>query len=71
LRFEASPANSSRDPISKKTLHKKGLVEWLKVRALCSNPSTTTKKKKKKTQLFNISTMNRLRKKSGKQFHSQ
>jgi hypothetical protein len=24
-------ANNSRDPISKKTHHKKGLVEWLKV----------------------------------------
>jgi hypothetical protein len=24
----------------KKTLHKKGLVEWLKVKALSSNPST-------------------------------
>jgi hypothetical protein len=24
-------ANSLRDPISKKALHKKGLVEWLKV----------------------------------------
>jgi hypothetical protein len=24
-------ANSSQDPISKKTHHKKGLVEWLKV----------------------------------------
>jgi hypothetical protein len=41
-------ANSSRDPISKKTLHKKlGLMVWLKVKALSSNPSTTPKKKKK------------------------
>jgi hypothetical protein len=24
-------ANSSQDPLSKKTHHKKGLVEWLKV----------------------------------------
>jgi hypothetical protein len=30
-----------RDPISKKKKqHKKGLVEWLKVKALCSNPRT-------------------------------
>jgi hypothetical protein len=34
-------ANNSRDPISKKIHHKKGLVEWLKV--LSSNPSTTKK----------------------------
>jgi hypothetical protein len=30
----------------KKTHHKKGLVEWLKVQALSSNPSTTKKKKR-------------------------
>jgi hypothetical protein len=35
-----------RDPILKKTLHKKiGLVEWLKVKALSSHPSTAKKKK--------------------------
>jgi hypothetical protein len=33
-------ANSSRDPIKKNTHHKKGLVEWLKVKALNSSPST-------------------------------
>jgi ribosomal protein S21 len=32
----------------KKTLHKNGLVEWLKVKTLSSNPRTTKKKKKKK-----------------------
>jgi hypothetical protein len=32
-----------------KTLHKKGLVEWLKVKALSLSPSTTKKKKKKKS----------------------
>jgi hypothetical protein len=37
-------ANSLRDPISKKTHHKKGLVEWLKVYTLSSNPSTEKKK---------------------------
>jgi hypothetical protein len=31
LGLKPACANSSRDPISKKTLHKKGLVEWLKV----------------------------------------
>jgi hypothetical protein len=40
--------NSSREPIiskTKKTLHKKiGLVEWLKVKTLSSNPSTEKNK---------------------------
>jgi hypothetical protein len=27
--------------LSRKTLHKKGLVEWLRVKAPSSNPSTT------------------------------
>jgi hypothetical protein len=31
--------------VHEKTYHKKGLVEWLKVKALSSNPSTTEKKK--------------------------
>jgi hypothetical protein len=38
-------ANSSLDPILKKTHHKKGLVEWLKVKALSLNSSTAKKKK--------------------------
>jgi hypothetical protein len=29
----------------KKTHHKKGLLEWFKVQAMSSNPSTTKKKK--------------------------
>jgi hypothetical protein len=32
--------------LSQKTLHKKGLVEWLKVKALSSNPVPQKKKKK-------------------------
>jgi hypothetical protein len=36
-------ANSLRDLILKKSQHKKELVEWLKVKALSSNPSTTKK----------------------------
>jgi hypothetical protein len=32
----------------KTTHHIKGLVEWLKVKALSSNPSTAKKKKKKR-----------------------
>jgi hypothetical protein len=37
--------NSTQDTISKKkkTITKKGLVEWLKVQALSSNPSTSKK----------------------------
>jgi hypothetical protein len=35
----------------KKPITKKGLVEWLKVKALSSNPSTTKKKKKKKSRV--------------------
>jgi hypothetical protein len=36
-------ANSSQDPISKKP-KQKGLMEWLKVKALSSSPGTTKKK---------------------------
>jgi hypothetical protein len=32
------------ETLARKTPHKKGLVEWLKVWALSSNPSTTKKK---------------------------
>jgi hypothetical protein len=34
-------------PISKKPITKKGLVEWLKVKALSSSPGTTKKERKK------------------------
>jgi hypothetical protein len=37
-------ANSLQDPILKNHNTKKGLVEWLKVKALCSNPRTEKKK---------------------------
>jgi hypothetical protein len=36
------------ETLSRKTLTKIGLVEWLKVKTLNSSPSTTKKKKKKK-----------------------
>jgi hypothetical protein len=39
-------ANSSQDPILKNTITKIGLVEWLKAKALISNPRTAKKKKK-------------------------
>jgi hypothetical protein len=34
-------------PYLDKTLHKKGLVEWLRVKALSSSPSNGKKKRKK------------------------
>jgi hypothetical protein len=39
-------ANSAQDPISKKPIIKIGLAEWLKVKALSSNSSTTNKQTK-------------------------
>jgi hypothetical protein len=44
VRSQPQP-NKSRDPISKQTLHKKGLAEWLKVYTLSSSSSTAKKKK--------------------------
>jgi hypothetical protein len=44
--LKPAQANSLRDTISEKNHHKKGLVEWLKVQALSSNPSTEKKKKR-------------------------
>jgi hypothetical protein len=43
--------NSSGDPIlKKKPITKIGLVEWLNVNALSSNPSTAKEKKKSQAQ---------------------
>jgi hypothetical protein len=43
--------NNFQDPISKKPITDKGLMEWLKVEALSSNPSTAKHKNKNhKTQ---------------------
>jgi hypothetical protein len=47
-------ANSSVRPYLEKSFTKVGLVEWLKVKALSSSPSTTKKKKKSNPHL-NIS----------------
>jgi hypothetical protein len=45
--LKAAQANSSGDPISKKKKnHKKGLVEWFKVKALSSSPSTTKQERR-------------------------
>jgi hypothetical protein len=43
LWFEASPGNKFTRPYLKKPFTKIGLVEWLKVKALSSSPSTTKK----------------------------
>jgi hypothetical protein len=43
--LKPAQANSSQDPILKKPITKKGLVEWLKVKTLSSNHSLPKKKK--------------------------
>jgi hypothetical protein len=45
---QSQPRQTVQRPYLKNTLHKKGLVEWLKVKALSSNPSIAKKKKKRK-----------------------
>jgi hypothetical protein len=52
LQFEASPGKQFSRPYLKKTHHKKGLVEWLKVQALSSNPHTVKQNKTKKPRGF-------------------
>jgi hypothetical protein len=42
---QSQPGQVDRKTLSRKPLHKKGLVEWLKVQALSSSPSTAKKKK--------------------------
>jgi hypothetical protein len=44
-------ANSSQDPTLKNIHHTKGLLEWLKVKALSSSHSTAKKKKKQHIEL--------------------
>jgi hypothetical protein len=39
--FGSKPAQANRDHILKKPITEKGLVEWLNVQALSSNPYTT------------------------------
>jgi hypothetical protein len=46
---QSQPAQIARETLSQKTLSQKiGFVEWLKVKALISSPSTKKKKKKAK-----------------------
>jgi hypothetical protein len=46
---KSTRANSSQDPVLKNPSQKIGLVEWLKVKALSSSPST---KKRKEPRFF-------------------
>jgi hypothetical protein len=46
--LKPSQANSSMRPYLEKPFTKIGLVEWLKVKAMSSSPSTTKKKKERK-----------------------
>jgi hypothetical protein len=46
IAVRSQPQQIVLQTLSRKTLYKKGLVEWLKVKALSSNPSTARKKKK-------------------------
>jgi hypothetical protein len=40
---QSQPGQIVCETLSQKTLHKKGLVEWIKVKALSSSPSTAKK----------------------------
>jgi hypothetical protein len=53
-RFKANPRQIVLETQFLKTLHKKGLVEWLKVKILSSSPSSAKKKKTKKTKLIKL-----------------
>jgi hypothetical protein len=44
LPFEASLGKGFSRPYLENTQHKKGLMEWLKVQAMSSSPSTATNK---------------------------
>jgi acetolactate synthase small subunit len=43
ITIQSQPQQIVRETLSQKTHHKKGLVEWIKVKALSSNPSTEKK----------------------------
>jgi hypothetical protein len=46
IKIQNQPREKFVRPYLKKTHHKKGLVEWLKVEVLSSSPSTRGEKKK-------------------------
>jgi hypothetical protein len=45
IAVQSQPGQIVHVTLSQNILHKIGLVEWVKVKALSSNPSTTKKKK--------------------------
>jgi hypothetical protein len=45
--LKPAQANSLKDPILKNPISKIGLLEWLKVKALSSSPSTSQKQTKR------------------------
>jgi hypothetical protein len=52
--LKAAQVNSSQDLILKNPSQKNGLVEWIKVKALSSSPSTGGKKKQSKTKPLKV-----------------
>jgi hypothetical protein len=48
IMVQSQPGQTVCETLPQKNPSQKGLVEWLKVYALSSNPSTANKKKKKK-----------------------
>jgi hypothetical protein len=44
IAVQSQPRQIVHETLSRKIHHKKGLVEWLKVKALCSSPSTAINK---------------------------
>jgi hypothetical protein len=47
IAFQSQSGQIVHETLSQKTLHQKGLLEWLKVKALGSSPSTAKAKTKK------------------------
>jgi hypothetical protein len=57
IMVQSQPGQTVHKTLSQKIPSEKiGLVEWLKVRALSSSPSTAKKKKKKRPKNFNVRT---------------
>jgi plasmid maintenance system antidote protein VapI len=54
LQPESQPGQIVQESLSQKNLTQKGLVEWLKVKALSSSPSLEKKKNKQKTSSTQI-----------------
>jgi ribosomal protein S21 len=50
LQFKASWGKQFKRPYLKKPITEKGLVEWLKMKALSSSPNTAKKRKEKRNK---------------------